>query len=376
MTDTRQTITVLFGGKSPEHWISVKSGLFAMLHLDTKRYRVNCVYFDQNGCPTSAIVCRDAIATFFARNEVTFFAPGESAPAVDICTWLQNRVHPSGEICLRDGGQGDWGLFLPVFHGQGGEDGSIQGFLEFLGLPYGGCNLIGSALGIDKILTKQFCEAAGLAVAPWVAVTSYTWIKDMQDCLSRCQALGFPLFIKPARLGSSIGMHRVTRFEDLASAISDALKWDNRILVEAQVKGIEYGIGIVGDQSKPKISAIAESTLRADSFDYDAKYSEAALDDIVPARLDAACTAKLQDFALQVWHALDMRGIARIDCFLSEHGPVLNEVNTMPGLSAWAPFVMAWRHVGVRAPDLMDLIVGEALDRNLAHRTTARMNQS
>lgn len=364
MTDTRQTVTVLFGGKSPEHWISVKSGLFALLHLHPDRYRARGVYFDQTGRPASAAVCREIIATFFARNEVAFFGPGEQAPSDDICTWLQQRVHPAGETFLRDGGQGDWGISLPVFHGQGGEDGSIQGALEFMGLPYGGCNLEGSALGIDKILTKQCCEAAGLTVAPWTIVDSVSWAKDADDCLARCRALNFPLFIKPARLGSSIGISRVTRPEDLADAIQSALTWDSRILVEAQVKGIEYGIGIVGNRSQPMISAIAESTLRADSFDYEAKYSDDALDDIVPARLDAAATAGLQHFALQVWRALDMQGLARIDCFLGADGhPILNEVNTMPGLSAWAPFVIAWRHIGILAPDLMDLIVREATAR-------------
>lgn len=363
MNEIRQTVTVLFGGKSPEHWVSVKSGLFALLHLDPSRYLARGVYFDQQGKPMSAAVCRDAIATFFARNEVTFFGPSEAPPSDDLCAWLQERAHPSGETCLHDGGQGDWGLFLPVFHGQGGEDGSIQGFLEFMRLPYGGCNLEGSALGIDKILTKQFCEASGLTVAPWTGVTTITWTREKQACLERCRSLGFPLFIKPARLGSSIGLHRVIRFEDLAPAIEEALKWDSRILVEAQVQGIEYGIGIAGNLAQPRISAIAESTLRADSFDYDAKYSADALDDIVPARLSETDSVKMQDFALKVWRALDMRGIARIDCFLGPQGPVLNEVNTMPGLSAWAPFVMAWRHIGVRAPDLMDLVVREALER-------------
>ena len=365
MNDTRQPITVLFGGKSPEHWVSVKSGLFVLLHLNPLRYQVRGVYFDQTGCPASATTCKEAIATFFARNEVSFFGPGEHAPADDICSWLQDRAHPSGDSCLRDGGLGDWGLILPIFHGQGGEDGSIQGFMEFFGLAYGGCNLEGSALGIDKILTKQCCEAIGLAVAPWTAIDSAAWTRNPEVCLERCHSLGLPLFIKPARLGSSIGLKRVTRFEDLASAVEAALNWDSRILIEAQVEGIEYGIGIVGNQTQPLISAVAESTLRSDSYDYDAKYSAEALDDIVPARLDAVTTAQLQDFSLRVWRALDMHGLARIDCFLGPQGPILNEVNTMPGLSAWAPFVMAWRHIGINAPDLMDLIVQEALNRNL-----------
>lgn len=368
MSDTRQPITVLFGGKSPEHWVSVKSGLFALLHLDPARYLVRGVYFDETGHPTSATTCKEAIATFFARNEVSFFGPGEHAPADNLCSWLQDRAHPSGASCLRDGGLGDWGLFLPVFHGQGGEDGSIQGLLEFLGLAYGGCNLEGSALGIDKILTKQCCEAIGLAVAPWVAIDSAAWNKDPAACLERCRPLGLPLFIKPARLGSSIGLSRVTRFEDLAPAIQAGLNWDSRILIEAQVQGIEYGIGIVGNQAQPMISAVAESTLRSDSYDYEAKYSADALDDIVPARLDADTTARLQDFALKAWRALDMCGLARIDCFLGPQGPILNEVNTMPGLSAWAPFVMAWRHIGINAPDLMDLIVQEALNRSLVSK--------
>lgn len=260
---------------------------------------------------------------------------------------------------------GSWDLIWPAFHGQGGEDGSIQGLLEFLGLAYGGCNLEGSALGIDKILTKQCCEAVGLAVAPWAAIDSAAWARDPAACLERCRPLGLPLFIKPARLGSSIGLSRITRFEDLAPAIQAGLNWDSRILIEAQVQGIEYGIGIVGNQAQPMISAVAESTLHSDSYDYEAKYSADALDDIVPARLDADTTARLQDFALKAWQALDMCGLARIDCFLGPHGPILNEVNTMPGLSAWAPFVMAWRHIGVNAPGLMDLIVQEALNRNL-----------
>ena len=368
MIDTRQTVTVLFGGKSPEHWVSVKSGLFALLHLDPVRYFARGVYFDQTGRAASETVCREAIATFFARNEVSFFGPGENMPSSDLCAWLQERAHPAGNTCLRDEGRGDWGLFLPIFHGQGGEDGSIQGFLEFLGLPYGGCNLEGSALGIDKILAKQCCQAAGLTVAPWTAIDSVSWRKDIRVCLERCYSLGLPLFIKPARLGSSIGLARVTRFEDLASAIDEALKWDSRILVEAQIQGIEYGIGVVGNHGNPLVSAIAESTLRADSFDYDAKYSADALDDIVPARLNEIDTIKLQNFALKAWRALDMCGLARIDCFLTPQGPILNEVNTMPGLSAWAPFIMAWRHVGVRAPDLMDLIVQEALDRFISQK--------
>lgn len=226
-------------------------------------------------------------------------------------------------------------------------------------------DLEGSALGIDKILTKQCCEALGLAVAPWAAIDSATWNKDPAACLERCRPLGLPLLIKPARLGSSIGLSRVTRFEDLAPAIQAGLNWDSRILIEAQVQGIEYGIGIVGNQAQPMISAVAESTLRSDSYDYEAKYSADALDDIVPALLDADTTARLQDFALKAWQALDMCGLARIDCFLSPHDSTLNEVNTMPGLSAWAPYVMAWRHIGVNAPGLMDLIVQEALNRSL-----------
>ena len=203
MNAPRQTVSVLFGGKSPEHWVSVKSGLFAMLHLDPARYQVRGVYFDQQGKPAPAASCRNAIATFFARNEVTFFGPGETPPADDLCTWLQERAHPSGEMCLRDGGQGDWGLFLPVFHGQGGEDGSIQGFLEFMRLPYGGCNLEGSALGIDKILTKQFCEAAGLASAV--------------DCSNRCylgtESAGLPGTLPPLRF-TAIYQTRPFRFVD------------------------------------------------------------------------------------------------------------------------------------------------------------------
>jgi D-alanine-D-alanine ligase len=258
-------------------------------------------------------------------------------------------------------------VVFPVFHGRGGEDGTIQALARRLGVVCAGASMEASALGMDKVLTKRVAAHHGLAVAPWREVTSSQWKTGrtwLLDSLPR--ELGWPLFVKPARLGSSIGVGRATDPASLQSALESALQFDNLVLVESEIRGKEYSVGVVGDGHACETSVVAEFCMDSSSFDYDSKYGPQAEDDIIPARLSSQDTQTLLEFARKVAGALDIRGISRIDSFWGRRsdgtdGPILNEVNTMPGLSAAAPFILSWEKAGVTKRELMDKIVAHAL---------------
>jgi D-alanine-D-alanine ligase len=355
MTKTR--IAVLFGGRSPEHWISFKSGVFVLLHLDRRAYEVEAVYVRPDGGFASAAEFLATLERFLTENQVVLFR--DEASLGDWRSLLKSTATVLSATFLAAASRGAWDFLFPVFHGRFGEDGTVQGLAEFLGLPYAGCDFQGSALGMDKILTKKIAASRGLAVAPYRELHRDQWqAADPADLAADLAGdLGWPMFVKPSRLGSSIGVGRATEPVSLARTLTAAFEYDYRVLVESEIRGTEYAVGVLGDGTTTRTSVVAEYTSQPENFDYDSKYGPQSLPDIIPSHLSPADTMTLLEFSKKVFGALKMRGISRVDSFWGPQGPVLNEVNTMPGLNPNSPFILAWEKTGLTERALLSQIV-------------------
>lgn len=306
---------------------------------------------------------------------------------------FRQAIHWSGPAwtALMSGG---WDLIWPAFHGRGGEDGSFQGFCEFLDFPYAGCGIAASVIGIDKIKTKAILQVSGLPVLPQVIVEDWelgsvdaiaavkehitllpgTATSDLEtiraihpllaERIQESEArFDYPVFVKPASLGSSLGVAKAADRRSLAIALAQALILDRRALVEPQCNWPEYGIGLCG-LDEPQVSLVVGYTLNSDFYDYDAKFGAEAQDDAIPARLDAVQTRKLQDLATAAWQALGLEGCARVDCFRENGQLAINEVNTMPGFDAHSVYAQAFAKAGMPPSDLLDQIMAAGLERH------------
>ncbi len=262
---------------------------------------------------------------------------------------------------------GEVDVVFPILHGLWGEDGTIQGLLELAGIPYVGSGVLGSALGMDKHFTKTVLQAAGLQVAPWVTVTHDQWERDQDAVAGRVRDLGSPLFVKPARAGSSVGVTKITSAEGLGDALETAFAEDGKAIIESAVAGREIEIGVLGARpgERPRASVAGEIVVTGRGFyDFDAKYLDApGVDLVCPADLTADELAEMQRLAVTAFEAIDCAGLARADFFLTDHGWVINEVNTMPGFTPISMFPKVWQASGFSYPELIDELIELALAR-------------
>lgn len=266
------------------------------------------------------------------------------------------------EGLLRSLGRVD--VVFPILHGPYGEDGTVQGMLELAGLPYVGSGVLASALGMDKHYTKTVLSQAGIAVAPWELLTAREWESSPTDVLGRLNTFSFPVFVKPARAGSSVGVTKVQRREDLAEAIQRALREDDRVLVEQALVGREIECAVLSGREggEPRVSVAGEIVLAGREFyDFDAKYLAApGVELVCPAELSAAQLAEMQRQAALAFTALGCSGLARVDFFLTASGWVVNEINTMPGFTPISMFPRCWIASGMSYSLLIDELIGLA----------------
>ncbi len=257
----------------------------------------------------------------------------------------------SGERSL-----GDVDVVFPILHGRFGEDGTIQGMLELLGLPYVGNGVLASSIGMDKHFTKTVLEGAGIAVAPWVTLTRSALDEDRELWGRRTRALGLPVFVKPARAGSSVGVTKVTDWSELDAALETAFAEDDSVLVEAAVVGREIECGVLGGAGAPvRVSTAGEVVVTGrDFYDFEAKYLDApGVDLICPAGLGDGELFELQRIARRAFEAIGCEGLARVDVFLTDEGFVVNEINTMPGFTPISMFPTCWQQSGLAYPELI-----------------------
>jgi D-alanine-D-alanine ligase len=277
----------------------------------------------------------------------------------------------SRELCVTEAGEtrslGTVDVVFPILHGPWGEDGTVQGMLELVDLPYVGSGVLASSLGMDKHFTKSVLQQSGIPVAPWRTVTTFEWRTDPDAVRAAAAELGLPAFVKPARAGSSVGVSKVKQASELDAAIDTALAEDDRVLIESSVAGREVEIAVLGgrpgEASRASVAGEIIVTGR-DFYDFAAKYLDApGIDLVCPADLTADELATMQALGVKAFDAIGGEGLARVDFFLTTDGFVINEINTMPGFTPISMFPRCWQESGLSYPALIDELITVALAR-------------
>ncbi|MCD8485957.1 MAG: D-alanine--D-alanine ligase [Desertifilum sp.] len=345
-------VGLLFGGRSGEHEVSINSARAIAKALSSgenqQKYELLPTYIQKDGRWLPQAVSQQVLDSGKPLPESASLA---DAPyfAADAATQVD--------------------VWFPVLHGPNGEDGTIQGLLKLMQVPFVGSGVLGSALGMDKIAMKMAFAQAGLPQVKYVAVTrSQIWSNPCvfpKVCDQIEAELGYPCFVKPANLGSSVGISKVRSRSELETALDNAASYDRRIIVEAGVTAREVECAILGND-EPKASTIGEISFQSDFYDYETKYTEGVADLAIPAPIPDAIASQIQACAIKAFLAVDAAGLARVDFFYIEAtGEILiNEINTMPGFTATSMYPMLWGHSGVPFPELVDRLVQLALERH------------
>jgi D-alanine-D-alanine ligase len=279
-------------------------------------------------------------------------------------------MHDGAELQLRAaGGLLEADVVFPVLHGPFGEDGTVQGLLELLDVPYVGSGVLASALCMDKILAKDVMAAAGLPQVRYAGITQDAFHRARDEALAAVRALGLPVFVKPARLGSSVGIAKVDAGQDLEGAPERAVAHDPRVIVEAGSRGPEVECSVLGLTESAQASRPGQIVLHgADWYDYEAKYEPGGMELRVPAEISDAACARVQEIAVQAFRLSGCSGLARVDFFVEGEEVLLNEVNTMPGFTATSVYAKLWDASGLPYPQLVDRLCALALERHEQER--------
>lgn len=363
-------VGVIFGGRSGEHEVSLISAGSIIRAMDRRKYEVIPIAIDKNG-------------HWLPPSEARRLLPRGTLPSPP--RWMTDRR--ATEIVLPGDAQlggllaFDSGMHLikrmpldvvfPVLHGPYGEDGTIQGLLELADIPYVGCGVLASAAGMDKDMMKRLFRQAGLSVVDYLAIERSVWRKRPATIIGRIlRKMGLPVFVKPANLGSSVGITKVKEGSALKDAIELAAEFDRKILIEEAIEGREIEVSVLGNDA-PIASLPGEIIPGAEFYDYTDKYINDAAQLIIPAKLPARLTAKLQRWAIRAFQAIDGSGMARVDFFIERRtGRLLvNEINTIPGFTSISMYPKLWEASGIRYPELIDRLIELALER---HREKSR----
>jgi D-alanine-D-alanine ligase len=356
----RIRVAVVYGGRSSEHGISVVSAGSLLAALDPDKYDVVPVGIT----PSGQWMLTDA-------SPESLQIDGRTLPEVEKGTAVVMPADPtSASLVAVEPGTAVQALesvdvVFPVLHGRFGEDGTIQGLLEMAGVPYVGAGVFASAAGMDKEFTKILLRAAGLEVGQFAVLR-----RGRPYSAVDLHSLGLPVFVKPARAGSSVGITKVSDWAQLTEAVELAFTHDSKVLVEAAIVGREIECGVLeNSEGQPEASLPAEIRMLPghDWYDFDAKYLDDACEFDIPALVSPALTARVQDAACQAFTALDCAGLARVDFFVTpDEQVVLNEINTMPGFTPISMYPKMWAASGVDYPTLVDRLIAAALRRGVS----------
>ena len=353
---TRKTrVAVLFGGRSSEHTISCATAGSVLEHIDRDRYEVLPIGITRDG----RLVLQADDPAPLALELLPEVVDGD---AVQLPMSSGSRAMTATDASGAVRALGDVDVVLPILHGRFGEDGTVQGMLDLVDLPYAGNGVLASAVAMDKHFAKTVIEHAGIRVAPWMTVSRQEWAADRDAVRARLGDFPMPVFVKPARAGSSVGVSRVATVFEFDAAMETALAEDSRALVEAGVAGREIEVGVLGGHGSERARASLPGEIVLDEgtfYDFDAKYRGLPTARTeCPADLDEATIVALQNAAVHAFEAIDGSGLARVDFFVSpEHGIVLNEVNTMPGFTSISMFPVVWEASGIAYGDLITELI-------------------
>lgn len=356
------TVALLFGGRSSEHTISCATAGGVLSAIDRDKYRVIPIGITSDG----AFTLQPDDARLFAMDPEAMPSVVDNGSRVHLPASASSREFTVTDVAGTTTSIGDVDVAFPILHGPFGEDGTIQGMLELVGLPYVGNGVLASALGMDKHFTKTALEAAGIEVAPWVTVTRASWEHDNDLWRGRARGLGLPVFVKPSRAGSSVGVTKVTEWEALDAALEIAWAEDSKALIEQAIVGRELECGVLSgrDASRPRVSLAGEIVMRSREFyDFEAKYLDPDAAELVcPAELHEGELRELQRIAARAFEAIGGSGLARVDFFFTGSDFIVNELNTMPGFTPISMFPKCWAASGMTYPELIDELIELGLE--------------
>ena len=353
--DDRIELIVLFGGRSAEHDVSCTSASHVLRAADPAKYRITPVGIGRDGTWMLASSAQRALVGGPDAIPARLDATGEPVSAVEL---VAGSRHTTPDLA-----NGPTTVVLPILHGPMGEDGTVQGLLELADVAYVGSGVLGSALSMDKAMAKRVLAAAGVAQARYVALREDELVPSTPARLAA--DLGLPVFVKPANMGSSIGVTKAKTVEALRDAIATALSYDEWIVIEEAIDGREIEVAVLGGRS-PRASVPGEIVPAAEFYDYADKYVDDGSQGLVPAPLTPMQTEEVRSLAVQVFSELRAEGLARVDFFFEEHGRgfLCNEINTMPGFTPISMYPKLWQASGVSYSDLIDELVQLALERH------------
>jgi D-alanine-D-alanine ligase len=376
-------VAVVFGGRGPEHPVSLLGGGHILNAIDRSKYEVVPIGITREGRwvqvadePGRLALAEGALPTI----EAVALPGGQIVPWSGGSSPAQTQAHDgTGAVVASAPAEipsllGEVDVVFPVLHGPYGEDGTIQGLLEMAGVRYVGAGVLASAVSMDKAYMKLIFKAAGLAVGPYVMVRERDWpaaddsarsvtLADHKRVLAEIAELGWPLFVKPARGGSSIGTSRADDMGELDEAIALARQYDPKVLVEAAIDGVEIEVGVLeGTDGAPPDTSLPGQLVFTSAWDFDAKYLDEASGMVIPAPIPDSATAEVRRMAATAFEAVSCEGLARVDFFYTAQGKfIINEINTMPGLAPTSYWQRMWVASGKTLPELIDRLLQTAL---------------
>lgn len=343
----KKNIYVLCGGKSVEHEVSLKSASAIINAIDREKYNVYPIYITYEG-----VWCNLGLWEKRIENPEELKTPCEGTIKNSIGEFLTNEMKENSVV-------------FPALHGPNGEDGTIQGMLELLNIPYVGNGVLSSALAMDKALTKNVLDKFNIPQVKHLSFRKYPWKSNREDVLDEVECkLKYPLYIKPSRGGSSVGINRAENKEELEKAITEAFLYDYKVVVEEEAIAREMQISVVGNEN-PKASLPGEFIMERPFFDYNAKYIDGKLIPVIPAKLTPEVTELVRETAVKTFKALDCNGLARVDIFVTDEDEIfVNEVNTMPGFTSVSMTPVLWGATdGTSYEELVEILIELGFER-------------
>ncbi len=367
-------VAVLYGGRSGEHEVSLRSAASVMQNLDASRYEIVLVAVDKQGrwsLPQLSIEERKAPALPLPSHS--------SGPAV-VLPPHPSQSGPTSLLPLTSVGKaGPIDVVFPVIHGTFGEDGTLQGLLELADVPYVGCGVLASAVGMDKEIAKRLVESEGLPIVPYIALKKEVWAARKSEFAKKiAEKLGFPCFVKPVNAGSSVGVHKVKVASDLDAAISDSFRYDTKVLVEKAIAAREIELSVLENPDpagEPLVSIAGEITPTHEFYSYESKYlDENGAVIQLPAQLSASDMARAQEIARRTFNALQCEGMARVDLFVDKVTGefYFNEINTIPGFTSISMYPKMWEASGIGYSELLSKLIDLAIARHARRKSLVR----
>jgi D-alanine-D-alanine ligase len=363
-------IGLIYGGKSGEHDVSLQTALAVMKAVDFTKYEITPFYISKKGEWRSGT---PLLSPAESKEALTFSTDDAGAPASNALAPIFGGIQTKGDVAvssITSAAEEDLGLdvVFPLLHGTFGEDGTIQGLLEMANIPYVGAGVLASAVGMDKVMMKKVFAQEGLPQCIFRHFTRTEWEKNRAYHLMELEtAIGYPCFVKPANLGSSVGISKARNQEELIAAVAFAFQYDRKVIIEENIDAREIEVAVLGND-EPIASVVGEIVSSNEFYDYKAKYLDGKSAMIIPAEISQEVSDEVRALALRAFLAVDGSGLSRVDFFLGkiDQKIYINEINTMPGFTPFSMYPLLWQETGKPYKELLDDLIRLALERHAA----------